>query len=179
MRRISSLFLAALIAVLPMRSFAADDGDGTTDEAEEAPKPASKKKKKAKAAEPEAAKPAAKESDAPKKAEITPKADDDETDAELAAEPPKAFPRHRYGYIAAGGFLVTGLAFAYAAQGESKRAETVSSAKEAKIALQNARTAGATTSVMFVLTGLTLGVTLLLEFIPERFAEKASLTFHF
>jgi hypothetical protein len=32
---------------------------------------------------------------------------------------------------------------------------------------------------MFVLTGITLGITLLLEFLPERFAEKASLTFHF
>jgi hypothetical protein len=133
MRRISSLFLAALIAVLPMRSFAADDDEGAPDAAPKAASKKKKKKEKPRASPVEEAKPVEKESDAPKQAEITPKEDDDQAEVELVAEPAKPFPRHRYGYIAAGGFLVTGLAFAYAAQGESKRAETVSSGKEAPL----------------------------------------------
>lgn len=89
------------------------------------------------------------------------------------------FPPRRYTYIVGGAFLVGGLAFAFAAQGEARRSDTITSAVEAQSALVNARAAAATSSVMYCLAGATLAYALMLEFLPENVAEKASLTFHF
>ena len=94
-------------------------------------------------------------------------------------KPSAGFPRHRYGYVIGGGFLVAGLAFAYSAQGEAKRAETIGTAREASQALENARASAATANVIFGAAAVSLVVALLFEALPEPIAEKASLTFHF
>jgi hypothetical protein len=94
-------------------------------------------------------------------------------------KPAAGFARHRYGYVIGGGFLVAGLAFAYSAQGEAKRAETIGTAREASQALENARASAATANVIYGAAAATLAVALLFEILPEPVAEKASLTFHF
>lgn len=90
-----------------------------------------------------------------------------------------AFPPRRYTYIVGGAFLIGGLAFAFSAQGEAKRSETITSAVEAQNALVNARASAATASVMYGLAAATVAYALLLEFLPEPVAEKASLTLRF
>lgn len=99
-------------------------------------------------------------------------------DAE-ASSPVSAFPPRRYAYVAGGAFLIGGLAFAYAAQGEARRAQTIGSAVEAQNALGAARAAAATSSILYGLAGATVAYALLLELLPEPIASKASLTFHF
>lgn len=106
------------------------------------------------------------------KPEVTEKDDED-------AKPKAGFPRHRYGYVLGGGFFVAGLAFAYSAQGEGKRAETIGTAREASQALDNARASAATANVIYGVAAVTLAITLVFELLPPRLAEKASLTFHF
>lgn len=93
--------------------------------------------------------------------------------------PRTTFSRHRYGYVLGGAFLVGGLAFAYSAQGEGKRAETIGTAREAFQALENARASAATANVLYGVAAVTLAVTLIFELLPPRIAERASLTFHF
>ncbi len=105
------------------------------------------------------------------KPELSEKPEDD--------RPSAGFPRHRYGYVIGGGFLVAGLAFAYSAQGEAKRAETIGTAREASQALENARASAATANVLYGVAAATLVVALLFEILPAPVAEKASLTFHF
>ena len=108
---------------------------------------------------------------AAEKPEISAKPDED--------KPSAGFPRHRYGYVIGGGFLVAGLVFAYSAQGEAKRAETIGTAREASQALDNARASAATANVIYGAAAASLVVALLFEILPEPVAEKASLTFHF
>lgn len=111
-------------------------------------------------------------------AAVTPKSEKDPVGA-----PPEAhsapFRVHRYAYFLGGGLLVTGLAFAYFAQGEAKRAETIGTAREAAQALGNARASAATSNVVYGLAISTLVVALLFEVLAEPTAQAASLTFHF
>ena len=90
-----------------------------------------------------------------------------------------SFPPHRYTYIIGGAFLVGGLAFAFSAQGEAKRSDTITSAVEAQNAVVNARASAAMASVMYGLAAATLVYAFILEFLPEPVAAKATLTFHF
>ena len=114
------------------------------------------------------------------KPEKTPAAETPEISEKPEDDKPSAgFLRHRYGYVIGGGFLVAGLAFAYSAQGEAKRAETIGTAREASQALENARASAATANVIFGAAAASLVVALLFEILPEPIAEKASLTFHF
>ncbi|GEM_PF-3281128 len=182
MRRTLPVFLALLL-VTPFRARAQTDEDAAKED-EETPK----KKSKGEAAE---AKPKfegveltpkrKKADEAGKTADATDKPASDKPEVvEKADDKPSAgFARHRYGYIIGGGFLVAGLAFAYSAQGEAKRAETIGSAREASQALDNARASAATANVIYGVATATLVVALLFEFLPEPIAQKASLTFHF
>jgi hypothetical protein len=89
------------------------------------------------------------------------------------------FGAHRYAYIGGAVVLATGLVFAYYAQGEAKRAETVGSAKETASALANARGASAAADVMYLAAGSLIAYALLVEVLPQRLADKVSFTFHF
>lgn len=93
---------------------------------------------------------------------------------------PEAFIRgHRYAYVAGGLLLLGGVGFGYFSRGESRRAESLVSARESRAALNRARTAAATSNVMYGVAGLTLAYGLLLEVLPEPAADAASLTYHF
>jgi hypothetical protein len=86
---------------------------------------------------------------------------------------------HRYAYVAGGLLLVGGVGFGYFSRGEARRAESLESARESSAALNRARTAAATSNVMYGVAGLTLAYGLLLELLPEPAADAASLTYHF
>jgi len=93
---------------------------------------------------------------------------------------PEPFIRgHRYAYVAGGLLLLGGVGFGYFSRGEARRAESLESARESSAALNRARTAAATSNVMYGVAGLTLAYGLLLEFLPEPAADAASLTYHF
>lgn len=159
MRRIWSVILVAVLAV-PAHVLAA--------ESEDAPTTAPKKKKKVK-----------------KVVEV--EVEEDEAAPSSSAESAitqtpevrRPWPRHRYVMIAGGAVFAGGLAFAYAAQGEAKRAETIGSAREAVRAQDNARAAAATANVMYGLALATLAYATILEFLPESAVRRLSLTFHF
>lgn len=128
------------------------------------------------AAEPKAATPAAKAQPASKEAQ------DSVPVAALDAptrEPDPFIRGHRYAYVAGGLLLLGGVGFGYFSRGEAKRAESLESARESSAALNRARTAAATSNVMYGVAGLTLAYGLLLEFLPEPAADAASLTYHF
>lgn len=93
---------------------------------------------------------------------------------------PEPFIRgHRYAYVAGGLLLLGGVGFGYFSRGEARRAESLESARESSAALNRAKTAAATSNVMYGVAGLTLAYGLLLEFLPEPAADAASLTYHF
>ncbi len=94
-------------------------------------------------------------------------------------EPEPFIHGHRYAYVAGGVLLLGGVGFGFFARGESKRAESLETARDARIALDRARTAAATSNMMYGLAGLTVAYGLLLEFLPEPAADAASLTYHF
>ncbi len=75
--------------------------------------------------------------------------------------------------------LFGGLAFAYSAQGEAKRAETVSSAREMSRVLEGAQASAATANLLYVLAAVTIGYAAVIEALPPSAAEKATLTLHF
>jgi hypothetical protein len=86
---------------------------------------------------------------------------------------------HRYAFVAAGALGVGGLIFGFIAHGQQERAKTLSSAAETTKALDDARQSAATANVLYAVAGATLVYALVLEFLPEPAAEKASGTFHF
>lgn len=113
-------------------------------------------------------------------------ADDDDDGADLEENPSrwvealsKSVPPRRYAYVLGAIIGGTGLVFAYQAQGEAKRAETITSALEAQRAVNNARASAALANVLYGLAAAAVLLALVLEFIPEPVAEKAALTFHF
>ncbi len=75
--------------------------------------------------------------------------------------------------------LLGGVGFGFFSRGEAKRAASLESARESRVALDRARAAAATANVMYGVAGLTLAYGLLLEFLPEPAADAASLTYHF
>jgi hypothetical protein len=103
--------------------------------------------------------------------------------AEDAAAPPtvesSGFPKNRYTYVAGSVFLLAGLGAGYVAQGDAARAQSVSSAADARGAIADARFASSTASVLYVLAGVTLAYGLLFEFLPRDVLDRATLTFHF
>ena len=193
MRRTLPLLLSSLLAV-PLSARAQSD-DAAADDEETKPKKKSKgdppehqgemkfddvdltPKRKKKSTE----KPGTEKAAAVEKSEKSEKTADKPEISEKPEEdkPSAGFPRYRYGYVIGGGFLVAGLALAYSAQGEAKRAETIGTAREASQALENARASAATANVIYGAAAATLVVALLFEILPEPVAEKASLTFHF
>jgi hypothetical protein len=93
---------------------------------------------------------------------------------------PEPFIRgHRYAYVAGGVLLLGGVGFGYFSRGEAKRAESLETARESRVALDRARATAATANLMYGVAGLTLAYGLLLELLPEPAADAASLTFHF
>ncbi len=116
----------------------------------------------------------------------TPAAAEEEDDEEFSESPSKWIealnrnvPPRRYAYVLGAVIGGTGLVFAYQAQGEAKRAETITSALEAQRAVNNARASAALANVMYGLAAAAIVIALVLEFLPEPIAEKAALTFHF
>jgi hypothetical protein len=91
----------------------------------------------------------------------------------------RVFPARRLGYIVGLAFGGVGLIFAYQAQGEAKRAQTVTSAADAKGAIANAQSSSTTADVLYGLAAASVILALVLEFLPEPVAQKAALTFHF
>lgn len=89
------------------------------------------------------------------------------------------FPKHRYAYVAGSVFLLAGLGAGYVAQGDAARAQSVSSAADARGAIADARFASSTGSLLYVLAGVTLAYGLLFEFLPRDVLDRATLTFHF
>lgn len=87
--------------------------------------------------------------------------------------------RHRYAFIGGGVLLLGGLAFAYSAQGEARRAETIASARQAQQTLNGARQSAATANLFYGLAAVTFAYALVLELVPEPALEKTGLTFHF
>jgi outer membrane biosynthesis protein TonB len=86
---------------------------------------------------------------------------------------------HRYAYVAGGVLLLGGVGFGYFSRGEAKRAESLEKARDAQAALSRARTAAATSNLLYGVAGLTIAYGLLLEVLPEPAADAASLTYHF
>jgi hypothetical protein len=164
MRSTPSLLLLAVLALGPAIAFAAEDDE------------ASERSSKADADGADEEKPSKKRS--AKKVE---EEEEEEADEQPAATPTflTTFPPHRYTYIASGAFIVGGLVFAFAAQGEAKRSDTLTSAVESQNALNSARASAAMSSVFWALAASTLVSAVVLEFLPEKVAEKATLTFHF
>jgi hypothetical protein len=129
--------------------------------------------------------PAAKEKDDTAVVEV--EVPDDTPDAESpssALPTPEVIARtgfgaHRYAYIGSAVILATGLAFAYFAQGEATRAKTVGSAQETRNALSNATGAATAANVMYASAGALLAYALLIEILPQKYADKFALTYHF
>jgi hypothetical protein len=175
MRRTTSLLLIAALTLGP--SLARADDEDEQDAAAEK----KAEEEKAERAEKRKARKLAKEAKEKEEAKEEEGEVEDEDEAKPIEVPAflTTFPPRRATYIIGGAFLVGGLAFAFSAQGEAKRSETITSAVEAQNALVNARASAATASVMYGLAAATLAYALMLEFLPEQVAEKASLTFHF
>jgi hypothetical protein len=94
-------------------------------------------------------------------------------------EPEPFIHGHRYAFVAGGVLLLGGVGFGYFSRGEARRAESLETARESRAALDRARTAAATSNLMYGAAGLTIAYGLLLEFLPEPAADAASLTYHF
>ena len=99
--------------------------------------------------------------------------------SEGTVEASSLLTRPRYAYLGSGLLFVTGVVLAYSANGQALRAETITSAREATRALDDARQAALGANLCYAAAGLTLGYALVLEFLPEPAAERARLTFHF
>ncbi|MFT3842806.1 MAG: hypothetical protein QM723_37805 [Myxococcaceae bacterium] len=162
---------------------------------------AKKKKKKVKKAEPAAVMkpfddtPAKPDPDAPKKdapvkedaAVVEVEVPDDTPDAESpssALPTPEVIARtgfgaHRYAYIGSAVVLAMGFAFAYYAQGEATRAKTVGSAQETRNALSNAAGASSAANIMYASAATLAAYALLIEVLPQKYADKFTFTFHF
>ncbi len=97
----------------------------------------------------------------------------------LASLPQVTFTRHRYAFIGAGVLLAGGVALGYSAQGEAKRAQTISSAREAQRSLDGARQSAATATALFGLGLATLGYAVVMELLPQPPPDQSQLTFQF
>ena len=89
------------------------------------------------------------------------------------------FGAHRYAYIGSAVVLATGLAFAYFAQGEATRAKTVGSAQETATALSNANGAASAANIMYAAAATLAAYALLIEILPQKYADRFSFTYHF
>ncbi|WP_426751664.1 hypothetical protein [Myxococcus sp. Y35] len=86
---------------------------------------------------------------------------------------------HRYAYVAGGVLALGGLGLGFVAQGESRRSQRLTSAREARASLDRARTAAATANVLYAAAGAAVLYGLLVELLPEPAAEAATLTYRF
>ncbi|WAM29695.1 hypothetical protein [Myxococcus sp. NMCA1] len=83
---------------------------------------------------------------------------------------------HRHAYVAGVGcWRSAGWGWASSAQGESRRAQGLTSARETRASLDRARTASATANVLYAAAGAAV----LYGLLPEPAARAASLTYHF
>jgi hypothetical protein len=192
-RGLLATLLGASLALAPAVSYGQDEPPTTH-------KKKKKKKKKHKTAPPEtlestppedASKPedATETTTAPEKKapveEISREGDEEDDEDAIASPLAPYLPEiptlstHRYAYIGGGILALGGLAFAYSAQGQAKRAETITAADEAAQMLDQARASAATANVLYGMAFLTITYAVLMEILPEPAAEKASLTFHF
>ncbi|MCP3103416.1 hypothetical protein LZ198_31490 [Myxococcus sp. K15C18031901] len=99
-------------------------------------------------------------------------------DAPVRASTP-ALHGHRYAFVAGGVLALGGLGLGFFAQGEAKRAQGLTSAREARIGMDRARAASATANVLYVAAGAAVLYGLVLELLPDEAADAASLTYHF
>jgi hypothetical protein len=91
----------------------------------------------------------------------------------------RPLPPQTWAYGASGFFLLTGLGMGYWAQGETQRAQSLTSARGTSAALSKARTYAASSQVMYGLAGLSLLYGLALQFLPPKTADKVDLTVNF
>lgn len=118
-------------------------------------------------------------SDTPKAPAPPPTPAAQEPAANLFEQPAKRSNNHRYAFVAGGVLASTAFAFGYWAQGETKRAETIPSASEAQKVLDGAQRTSATANLLYGVAAAAMVYGLVIEFLPEKTAEKASMTFHF
>ncbi|MBZ4416370.1 hypothetical protein K8638_07725 [Myxococcus sp. RHST-1-4] len=86
---------------------------------------------------------------------------------------------HRYAFVAGGVLALGGLGLGFLAQGEAKRAQSLESARDARATLDRARTAAATANLLHATAGAAVLYGLVLELLPPRAADAASLTYRF
>jgi|GEM_PF-2431252 len=86
---------------------------------------------------------------------------------------------HRYAFVAGGVLALGGLGLGFFAQGEAKRAQSLSSARDASETLDRARSASTAANLMYAAAGAAVLYGLVLELLPDEAADKASLTYHF
>lgn len=86
---------------------------------------------------------------------------------------------HRYAFVAAGAFALTGVVFGFVARGQQDRSQSLSSAADSARTLSDARQAANTANLFYALAGATLVYAVLLEVLPPSTAEKATLKFRF
>ncbi len=108
-----------------------------------------------------------------------PLAAESEGEESEATDAPVAIPTRRYTFVAAGVLAAAGAGFAYLAQGDADRAKSVTTARDAQRAVQNARASAATANALYTVAGVVALYGVVLELLPEDTAQKASLTFHF
>lgn len=86
---------------------------------------------------------------------------------------------HRYAFVAAGAFGLTGALFGFIARGQQDRSQSLSSAAESARAHNDARQAANTANLFYALAGASLLYAVVLEVLPPSAAEKATLRFRF
>lgn len=198
MRRTAHVVLAAMVlwqsSARAQETSPANTGDDTAAAAPESeaepkvaagkkseptPDPASKKKKR-KRRSPEEEQElervsgrSARDSAEPAAADLTGK---EPSSADTAA---KYLPPRRYSYILGAVLIAAGASFGFIAQGDAKRAETLSGAAEAVEAQRAAQASAGVANVLYGLGAAAVLYAVVLELLPEPLAEKASLTFRF
>jgi hypothetical protein len=86
---------------------------------------------------------------------------------------------HRYAFVAGGVLALGGLGLGFFAQGEARRAQSLESARDARVTLDRARAAAATANLLYATAGAAVLYGLVLELLPQPAADAASLTYHF
>jgi hypothetical protein len=106
--------------------------------------------------------------------------DIDENPSRLGELFMKYVPPRRYPYVLGVAFAAFGFVSGYIAHGQAQVAQGADeSAHQAQIAVAEAQAAASLANVLYGLAIAAVLVALVLEFLPEPAAEKASLTLHF
>ncbi|WXH33122.1 hypothetical protein WA016_07123 [Myxococcus stipitatus] len=86
---------------------------------------------------------------------------------------------HRFAFVAGGVLAVGGLGLGFYARGEARRAQGLTSARDAREGLDRARSASTAANLMYAAAGAAVLYGLVLELLPDEAADAANLTYHF